>query len=254
MLQATSSRNQCSEYPARPSLSPRFCGLNYVSPQKNMPFELEVHHRNTPDNELIGELRRVAQLLNRSSVTIDQFNEHGKFHSTTLSRRFGSWFKALAAAGLQPTRNLHITNDQLLENLVSVWLKLGRQPKYQDLSKANSAFSSGTYENRFGTWRKALEAFVAWANDGLVPEAPKPAPAQVRRTPRNINWRLRALVLMRDGARCQLCGVEARNGATLHVDHVVPWSKGGETVLANLQVLCDVCNIGKSDAQLPAGG
>jgi hypothetical protein len=219
-----------------------------------MPFELEVHHRNAPYDELIGELRRVARLLDRSSVTIDQFNEHAKFHGTTISRRFGSWLNALNAAGLQPTRNLHITSDQLLENLVSVWLKLGRQPKYQDLRKANSTYSSGTYENRFGTWRKALEAFVAWANDGLAPEAPKPVPVRQRRTPRNINWRLRALVLMRDGARCQLCGVEARSGATLHVDHVVPWSKGGETVFANLQILCNVCNIGKSDAQLPEDG
>ena len=219
-----------------------------------MRYELEVHHRNVPNDELIAELRRVAEMLDRSSVTIDQFNEHGKFHSSTLSRRFGSWFKALDAAGLQKTRNLHLTNEQLLENLVAVWLKLGRQPKYQDLTKDNSAFSSGTYENRFGTWRKALEAFVDWANEGVTPETLGRTPSQQRRTPRNINWRLRALVLMRDGARCQLCGVEARNGAILHVDHVVPWSKGGETVLDNLQVLCHVCNIGKSDAQISAEG
>ena len=219
-----------------------------------MRYELEVHHRNVPDDELIAELRRVAEMLDRSSVTIDQFNEHAKFHSSTLSRRFGSWFKALDAAGLQKTRNLHLTNEQLLANLDAVWLKLGRQPKYQDLTKDNSVFSSGTYENRFGTWRKALEAFVDWANEGVTPETLDRTPSLQRPTPRNINWRLRALVLMRDGARCQLCGVEARNGAILHVDHVVPWSKGGETVLDNLQVLCHVCNIGKSDAQISAEG
>ena len=92
-----------------------------------MRFELEPHHRDVPNEELIGELQRVAALLSRHSVTIDQFNEHGKFHSTTLSRRFGSWFKALEAAGLEKTRNLHLTNEQLFENLVTVWLKLGRQ-------------------------------------------------------------------------------------------------------------------------------
>lgn len=217
-----------------------------------MRFELEPHHRDVPNEELIGELQRVAALLSRHSVTIDQFNEHGKFHSTTLSRRFGSWFKALEAAGLERTRNLHLTNEQLFENLVTVWLKLGRQPKYQDLTKDNSSFSAGTYEKRFGTWRKALEAFVAWANEGISPEtaAPSSSPTQQRRTPRNINWRLRALVLLRDGARCQLCGAEARNGATLQVDHVVSWSKGGETTFENLQVLCHVFNIGKSNVQL----
>ncbi|OIQ88399.1 HNH endonuclease [mine drainage metagenome] len=217
-----------------------------------MRFELEPHHRDTPNKELIDELRRIAELLKRNSVTIDQFNEHGKFHSTTLSRRFGSWFKALEAAGLEKTRNLHLTNEQLFENLVTVWLKFGRQPKYQDLTKKNSLFSSGTYEKRFGTWRKALEAFVAWANEDINPETTPQATSspRQRRTPRNINWRLRALVLMRDGARCQLCGAEARNGATLHVDHVVPWNKGGKTTFDNLQVLCHVCNIGKSDVQL----
>jgi len=217
-----------------------------------MRFELESHHRNVPNEELVGELQRVAALVGNSSVTIDQFNEHGRFHSTTLSRRFGSWFKALEAAGLEKTRNLHITNEQLFEDLVAVWLKLGRQPKYQDFTKGISSFSAGTYEKRFGTWRKALEAFVAWANDGIaaVSTPSTHCATQQRQTPRNINWRLRALVLMRDGARCQLCGAEARNGATLQVDHVVPWSKGGETAFENLQVLCHVCNIGKSNVQL----
>jgi 5-methylcytosine-specific restriction endonuclease McrA len=33
----------------------------------------------------------------------------------------------------------------------------------------------------------------------------------------------------------------------LHVDHIYPWAKGGETVVENLQTLCMTCNIGKSD-------
>ncbi len=82
---------------------------------------------------------------------------------------------------------------------------------------------------------------------------PSSSPTQQRRTPRNINWRLRSFVLLRDGARCQLCGAEPRNEATLQVDHVVSWSKGGETIIANLQALCHVCNIGKSNVQLSEG-
>ena len=35
-------------------------------------------------------------------------------------------------------------------------------------------------------------------------------------------------------------------GVELHVDHIFPWSKGGETVLENLQTLCSRCNGGKS--------
>ncbi|MGH9734205.1 MAG: HNH endonuclease [Candidatus Acidiferrales bacterium] len=39
------------------------------------------------------------------------------------------------------------------------------------------------------------------------------------------------------------------DGIRLHVDHVMPLGKGGETVLENLQVLCSVCNIGKGDIE-----
>lgn len=31
----------------------------------------------------------------------------------------------------------------------------------------------------------------------------------------------------------------------LHFDHIHPWSKGGETTLSNLQILCANCNWSK---------
>lgn len=214
-----------------------------------MSFELEPHHRDIPDQELISDLVRVANDINASTVTIDAYNEKGRFHATTLTRRFGSWFKALELAGLKKTRNLNIPIENLFENLVYVWTKLGHQPKYDDLSKDVSLYSSGTYEKRFGTWRKALEAFVSWANEGVSPPANQIIPSRVvgRRTLRTANWRQRAIVLMRDGAKCELCGATPQSGAKLHIDHVIPWSKGGETVLDNLRVLCEQCNIGRSN-------
>lgn len=216
-----------------------------------MKFQLEPHHRDIPNEELLGDLVRVANELEKDKVTIDEYNERGRFHNTTLTRRFGSWFTALEKAGLKRTRNLNIHDEELFNNLVEVWASLGRQPKYNDLTNDVSEYSSGTYEKRFGGWRKALEAFVEWANEGIQPEYNEPsARGASKRTPRNINWRLRALVLMRDGARCQLCGATPQNGARLHVDHVKPWSKGGETIIENLQILCETCNIGKSDVEV----
>ena len=86
-----------------------------------MRFELEPHHRDTPDDTLIADLRRVAVESGSSSVTIDQYNDRGRYHATTLTRRFGSWFKALELAGLPKTRNLNIPDEALFENLVEVW-------------------------------------------------------------------------------------------------------------------------------------
>jgi len=58
---------------------------------------------------------------------------------------------------------------------------------------------------------------------------------------------VRMNVLQRDSFRCQMCGATASDGATLHIDHIVPISRGGRTSLENLQTLCDSCNLGKSN-------
>lgn len=54
-------------------------------------------------------------------------------------------------------------------------------------------------------------------------------------------------VLKRDNYKCRICGASAEDGAKLHVDHIIPVSKGGKTELNNLQTLCERCNMGKSN-------
>ena len=58
---------------------------------------------------------------------------------------------------------------------------------------------------------------------------------------------LRYDILKRDNFRCQICGSNAQDGVKLHVDHITPVSKGGQTIKCNLRTLCDRCNMGKSD-------
>ena len=62
--------------------------------------------------------------------------------------------------------------------------------------------------------------------------------------------RMRFEVLRRDGFRCRYCGTAAEDGATLHVDHVIPESLGGETHPRNLVAACAGCNAGKSSTTL----
>jgi 5-methylcytosine-specific restriction endonuclease McrA len=59
---------------------------------------------------------------------------------------------------------------------------------------------------------------------------------------------LRFEILKRDNYRCQMCGVTAKDGAALEIDHITPVAKGGGNNADNLQVLCRDCNAGKSDS------
>ena len=67
---------------------------------------------------------------------------------------------------------------------------------------------------------------------------------------RAISDKLRYTVLKRDNFKCCACGASPAKDPSveLHIDHIIPWSKGGETVIENLQTLCSRCNIGKSDS------
>ena len=63
-------------------------------------------------------------------------------------------------------------------------------------------------------------------------------------------WRkLRIKILNISNRRCMLCGQSPNIGVSLHVDHIKPRSKYPELSLDpdNLQVLCEDCNLGKSD-------
>lgn len=66
------------------------------------------------------------------------------------------------------------------------------------------------------------------------------AVARFRKRP-PIDPELRRQVFARDGYLCLACGSMDR----LSLDHVTPYSRGGQDTLANLQTLCLSCNCSK---------
>ena len=57
--------------------------------------------------------------------------------------------------------------------------------------------------------------------------------------------KLKRQIKERDNYTCQMCGKYMPDEVGLHVDHIVPVSRGGKSVPNNLQVLCDKCNLKK---------
>lgn len=59
-------------------------------------------------------------------------------------------------------------------------------------------------------------------------------------------------VFIRDNSKCKICSISnedhiIQTGQRLHLDHILPFSKGGLTVVENLQLLCRSCNSRKKD-------
>lgn len=94
--------------------------------------------------------------------------------------------------------------------------------------------------NGFRNYDELLELYKEWEN-GNKYEVTK------RQERKIMNDDIRYNVLKRDNFTCQKCGITSKDGAKLEVDHIIPLSKGGKTVMSNLQTLCDRCNSGKSD-------
>ena len=165
-----------------------------------MKFELNDFHRNTSDEELLNDLKAVSNIINKDTVTMGEYNQYGKYHSTTLTRRFGSWFLCLQKAQLQMSRSkIGISNEALFDNIEKVWIKLGKQPSYTQMEEYGE-FSIGTYTKRFGGWRKALEAFVDYVNsteikiDESEPTSDTTSDVAIHITRRDINLRMRFIV------------------------------------------------------------
>jgi hypothetical protein len=202
-------------------------------------------------------VREVGQEI----ITASIYADCGKHSVNTVLRKFGSWNNVLRQAELLLNNRLNIPDEELLENLANVWQHLGRQPYGREMEKVvgHSKFSLGTYERRFGSWNNALVSFIEFIEGNSSNEIPlkkfkekEISKQSSRKTLRKINWRLRAAILIRDNCICKMCGTSSAKNpdVTLHIDHIIPYSKGGETLPENLRTLCSQCNIGKSDMMI----
>ena len=64
----------------------------------------------------------------------------------------------------------------------------------------------------------------------------------------SVSEELSRAVRARAGSRCQYCLMhESLQGATFHIEHIVPKSQGGSSDLGNLALACPGCNLHKAD-------
>ncbi len=243
---------------------PRISGTS-VSPKINgAPASKDV---------LLEELRTIQSRCPSEVFTCSLYKKNGGTYSiATFQHHFGSWAKAVEAVG-SVAGHLRYSKDQLFDELQRLWEQFGRQPLFREMDEKGT-ISGATYHKQFGSWTKAVHAFCEDRNSSSALLAPPELPSSddiscelegrkieiavpeavlapliiIRKTSRAVPMRLRWRVLERDNFTCKACGRDRVNdNIKLHADHILAWSKGGETVFENLQTLCMECNSGKSD-------
>lgn len=225
--------------PARPLRS------NQLRATAHMSFRID--YLDSYDHDSIAaELRRIAALLNKNSVSRRDIDTHGRLNSRTVMIKFGTLRRAIEAAGLTPSRFTKATDRELLQIVASLWTitqrESNRSPLSWELRKYGFPLSARTIATRFGSWNKALTAAANFLPNSAPSADTPPAPTRERQS---ISMRKRFLVFKRDLYTCQIC---KQAGGILELDHILPHHHGGTDRLENLQTLCRPCNQGKSSS------
>ncbi|KKP88524.1 MAG: hypothetical protein UR93_C0012G0002 [Berkelbacteria bacterium GW2011_GWA2_35_9] len=228
-----------------------------------MDYKLTRHRTDKiSDAKVVAELKRVAEFYNFKKFTYHEFNKVSETcKGTTVLRIFGSWDKALEAIGQnlkeRKTERTQIPTENFFREMDRIWTKLGHRPSKSEWEASSPQYSYSGIFKRFSGWTNACFQFVEWKMGKKVLDEKQEVAqkfsveikSQKFSTKRDIPLKLRLKVLQRDNFCCAFCGKSPAtdHGTVLHIDHIKPYSKGGETELDNLQTLCQKCNWGKSN-------
>ncbi len=217
-------------------------------------------------DEMINVLRQAAKHYNYRRFTRHEFDAFStSCKGSAILNRFKTWQAALDATGLKlqivKKINYSITNEQLFKEMERIWSEIGHRPSHDEWISQNPLYSYSTYKARFNGWVNACKEFIAFMSDDSpqietntsnIKRSQKSTKQKNNITEiikRNVSDKLRYKVLARDKFKCVLCGRSPANeaGVKLHIDHIHPFSKSGETVIENLRSVCNHCNWGKGN-------
>lgn len=233
---------------------------------------------------LLLELKTIASKIASKIFTFKKYRELGGSYSIgTFQHYFKKWKNAVELIGKTDGHAVgrggkqYYSDQEYFNELQRIWETLGRQPEIREMKLMNSKMSGGAFCDRFGSWTKAIHAFCADRensdkedniskdatiissdiqlenkvsdNQQIILQKEEVNDYIVMNTSRIPSLRLRFKVFKRDNFKCVKCGRSpaANPGIELQIDHIKPYTKGGETLLDNLQTLCKDCNLGKSD-------
>ena len=141
-------------------------------------------HLHVSDEELCEKLRWLAGELGHAPLRKEVNGYRGKVPcSQTYVLRYGSWTKALLAAGLKEIYHYRrdLSDEELIGNIRVLADELGAAPTVHELSKCKWAPCYSTYKKRFKSWEKVLELAGVKKKPPKTPPKMTEAERQTRR-------------------------------------------------------------------------
>jgi hypothetical protein len=124
--------------------------------------------------DIISEIQRVAKLLASNRVSQDDFEKHGQMSLNGVTYVFGSWNRAIEAAGLEvwePAKHRAdraLSDAELMDEIIRLTRELRKPPSDREMGSIGM-FSPKPYVKRWGTFARGRQA----AYDALgYPELP----------------------------------------------------------------------------------
>lgn len=118
--------------------------------------------REYSDDAILSEIRRVAEELGgKPRLSIREFDKRSKVASTTVRKRFGSWRRGLARAGLEvgvSPNALQISADEIAALVKEIASKTGVSSLTQLEFTSRTGIGQKAILNRFSAWRDVLAA------------------------------------------------------------------------------------------------
>ncbi|HUC87406.1 MAG TPA: DEAD/DEAH box helicase family protein [Candidatus Saccharimonadales bacterium] len=108
--------------------------------------------------ELKRLLKALAGKLGHTPTGAELEGEPGYPSKGVFEKQFGSWNKALRAAGLTPRSRKDYSRKELIEQLQRLGKRLKRTPRPKDIKADRSVATEATFKRHFGGVEEAIEA------------------------------------------------------------------------------------------------
>lgn len=161
-------------------------------------------------------------------------------------------YKRLRKGGFQQGQHWNLPPDYVLADELRAMLGLPtlRQSDLPEMAAKLAAEDPDLAAKGTKKTKRAIKKATA-AAIRLLPECEQPYTREAyAKFITSDEWRSARYQAIRTlGNKCLACGRSPKDGVKIHVDHIEPCSKNWSRRLdqSNLQVLCEDCNLGKSN-------